>query len=199
MEATSLGLIEIVGYVAAIEASDAGCKAANVRLLGYERGRAGLFTVKFAGDVAAVRAAVTAASVAAERIGKVVAVHVIAHPDRQLHVISNSEQAQPKAVVEQVTALTEVVEVVLESNDAVQAEVSKPDMPSVEQSARDNTETSVSNEPDVAAGEEQSTSNKKKESVAPEQKSEPSPGATRALDSRRKGRVQKGKGRKNSK
>ena len=86
MKKQSLGLIETWGYVPAIEAADAGTKAADVTLLGYERARAGLITVKFIGDVAAVKAAVTAGSAAAEKVGKVVAVHVIPRPDRQLRI-----------------------------------------------------------------------------------------------------------------
>jgi hypothetical protein len=86
MEKGSLGLIETWGYVPAIEAADAGSKAANVTLLGYEVVKAGLITVKFVGDVAAVRAAVTAGSAAAGKVGKVVSVHVIPRPDRQLRI-----------------------------------------------------------------------------------------------------------------
>ena len=56
----ALGLIETRGLVGAIEASDAGLKAADVRLLGTEKADAGLVTVKFVGEVAAVKAAVDA-------------------------------------------------------------------------------------------------------------------------------------------
>ena len=65
MEKESLGLIETVGLIPAIEAADAGSKAANVVFRGMERARGGLITVMFVGDVAAVRAAVTAGAVAA--------------------------------------------------------------------------------------------------------------------------------------
>lgn len=95
MQKRSLGLIETWGYVAAIEAGDAGSKAANVNLLGYETVDAGLVTVKFVGDVAAVKAAVAAGTVAAKDVGKVVAVHVIARPDHQLGF---SPPAQPPPV-----------------------------------------------------------------------------------------------------
>ena len=98
MEKESLGLIETLGLVAAIEAADAGSKAANVTLRGYERARAGLITVIFAGDVAAVRAAVSAAAAAAKRVGTVVSVHVIARPDSQLHVASaNGSRSAPRS------------------------------------------------------------------------------------------------------
>jgi microcompartment protein CcmL/EutN len=80
----SLGLIETVGWVPAVEAADAGTKAADVRLLGFERAGRGLVTIKFQGDVAAVQAAVSAGAAAAGRVGRVVSVHVIPRPDRQL-------------------------------------------------------------------------------------------------------------------
>ncbi len=75
-----------------------GSKAANVTFRGYERARAGLITVVFLGDVAAVRAAVTAGAAAAKRIGTVISVHVIARPDRQLHVIANGAKPVQKLV-----------------------------------------------------------------------------------------------------
>jgi len=77
-------LIETWGLVPAVEAVDAGCKAANVRLVGYEEVRAGLVTILLEGDVAAIRAAVAAGSAAARRVGMVASVHVISRPDRQL-------------------------------------------------------------------------------------------------------------------
>ena len=76
----ALGLVETRGLVGAIEAADAGLKAANVRLLSTERADAGLVTVMFGGDVAAVRAAVDAGAEAAGRVGEVVSVHVIPRP-----------------------------------------------------------------------------------------------------------------------
>lgn len=86
MKSDSLGLIETVGIVPAIVAADAASKAAQVSLLGYELGRAGLVTIKVVGDVAAVTAAVSAGSAAAEKVGKVLSVHVIPRPDRQLGI-----------------------------------------------------------------------------------------------------------------
>lgn len=77
MEVTALGMIETVGLVSAIEAADAGLKAADVRLLGTDYVRGGLVMVRFEGDVAAVQAAVDAGTLAAQRIGKVFAAHVI--------------------------------------------------------------------------------------------------------------------------
>ena len=84
METGSLGMIETWGITPAIEAADAGSKAANVTCIGCQTVRAGLITVMFLGDVAAVRVAVDAGAAAAARVGKVVSKHVIPRPDRQV-------------------------------------------------------------------------------------------------------------------
>lgn len=77
MEITALGMIETSGLLSAIEAADAGLKAADVRLLGTDYVRGGLVMVRFEGDVAAVQAAVDAGTMAAQRIGNVITSHVI--------------------------------------------------------------------------------------------------------------------------
>jgi microcompartment protein CcmL/EutN len=86
MRKISLGLIETWGYVPAIEAADAGTKAADVILLGYEITPSALVTVKFVGDVSAVKASVSAGMTAAAKVGKVIAAHVIPRPDLQLGI-----------------------------------------------------------------------------------------------------------------
>ena len=78
MDDAALGMIETVGLVPAVAASDAGLKAADVRLLELDYTRGGLVMVRFEGDVAAVRAAVDAGAFAARRIGHVFGAHVIA-------------------------------------------------------------------------------------------------------------------------
>ena len=77
MEITALGMIETSGLLSAIEAADAGLKAARVRLLGTDYVRGGLVMVRFEGEVAAVQAAVDAGTLAAKRIGHVISSHVI--------------------------------------------------------------------------------------------------------------------------
>ena len=85
MEQQALGLVEVIGYTAAIEAADVAVKAANVTLVGYELTRGlGMVTIKVLGRVAAVNAAVAAAAAAASRINKVVSTRVIARPDPQI-------------------------------------------------------------------------------------------------------------------
>lgn len=76
----ALGMVECKGLVAMIEASDAMVKAANVRLVGYEKIGAGFVTAIVRGDVAAVKAATDAGAAAARRVGELVSVHVIPRP-----------------------------------------------------------------------------------------------------------------------
>jgi len=95
MKTNSLGLIETWGLVPAIVAADAASKAAMVSLSGYELARAGLVTIKVVGDVAAVTAAVAAGAAAAKQVGKVVSVHVIPRPDRQLRINSPTPEGRP--------------------------------------------------------------------------------------------------------
>lgn len=78
--ADALGMIETRGFVGLVEAADAMVKAAKVELVGYEKIGGGYVTVIVRGDVAAVKAATEAGARSAERIGELVAVHVIPRP-----------------------------------------------------------------------------------------------------------------------
>ena len=77
----SKGFIETRGLVAAIEAADAMLKAANVTFAGRKLIGAGLVTVIIEGDVGAVTAAADAGAAAAQKVGELVSMHVIARPD----------------------------------------------------------------------------------------------------------------------
>ena len=83
----ALGMIETKGLVAAIEASDAMVKAANVTLIGKVHVGGGLVTVMVRGDVGAVKASVDAGAAAAERVGDLVSVHVIPRPHNEVELI----------------------------------------------------------------------------------------------------------------
>jgi ethanolamine utilization microcompartment shell protein EutS len=80
MEQQALGMVETRGLVAAIEAADAMVKAANVTLIGTEKIGSGLVTIMVRGDVGAVKAATETGAAAAQRLGELVAVHVIPRP-----------------------------------------------------------------------------------------------------------------------
>lgn len=83
----ALGMVETKGLVSAVEAADAMVKSANVILVGYEKIGSGLVTVMVRGDVGAVKAATDAGAAAAQKIGELVAVHVIPRPHRDVEKI----------------------------------------------------------------------------------------------------------------
>ena len=80
MSQEALGMIETRGLVAAIEAADAMLKAANVQLVGTEKIGSGLVSVMVRGDVGAVKSAVEAGGASAEKLGEIIAIHVIPRP-----------------------------------------------------------------------------------------------------------------------
>jgi microcompartment protein CcmL/EutN len=77
----ALGLVETRGFVAAVQAADAMCKAASVSISRYEVVRSALVTVLVRGNLAEVEAAVEAGAAAAASVGELVRSHVIAAPD----------------------------------------------------------------------------------------------------------------------
>jgi len=87
MAQEALGIIETRGLVAAIEAADAMCKAANVTLVGTEKIGSGLVSVMVRGDVGAVKSAVEAGTATASRLGEIVASHVIPRPHTDVEQI----------------------------------------------------------------------------------------------------------------
>lgn len=80
----AIGLIETKGYVGLVEASDAMVKAANVTLVKQISIGGALVTTVVKGDVGSVKAAVDAGKEASQRVGNLVASHVIARPSPEL-------------------------------------------------------------------------------------------------------------------
>jgi microcompartment protein CcmL/EutN len=94
--AEALGMIECKSFAAMVEASDAMVKAAKVELVSYEKTGGGYVTAVVRGDVAAVKAAVEAGVRGAEKVGEVVAVHVIPRPHVNVDLVlplGRAEQA----------------------------------------------------------------------------------------------------------
>ena len=83
----ALGLIETRGLVGAIEAADAAVKAAEVRLMGYDKVGGALVTILLRGDVAAVKSAVEAGAEGARRVGELISAHVIPRPHGELETL----------------------------------------------------------------------------------------------------------------
>jgi len=88
MAQQAIGMIETRGLTALVEATDAMLKSANVELVGpmVQVGNA-LVTVAVTGDVAAVKAATEAGKIAAQSLGEVVSVSVIARPHGDLTAV----------------------------------------------------------------------------------------------------------------
>ena len=83
-EGMALGLVEAIGYAAMVMAADAGCKAADVELIGHFVPGGGHHTAIFRGEVAAIEAAVESGATEAARVNQVVCRHVIPRPDTGL-------------------------------------------------------------------------------------------------------------------
>ena len=103
----SVGLIETRGLVGAVGAADAAVKAGDVSLLPFELIGGGLVSVKFCGDVAAVKVAVQAGVEAAKDISKLVSHNVIPSPDTAISPLLDSSSTTPEGA----EAITENEEV----------------------------------------------------------------------------------------
>lgn len=87
----SYGYVETRGLVTAIEAADAALKAANVTLTNCYYVKGGIVTIEVMGNVAAVNAAVDAASESARRLGNFLSSNVIARVDSEMKKILVSD------------------------------------------------------------------------------------------------------------
>jgi len=97
----ALGMVETRGLVASIEAADTMVKAARVKLIGKEKVQGGLITVLVVGETAAVKSAVDAGAVAAQRVGELISTHIIPRPDDQIdEVVEGIKSSEEKSVEE---------------------------------------------------------------------------------------------------
>jgi ethanolamine utilization protein EutM len=80
----ALGVIETLGFTAAMQAADAAVKAANVKLGKWIKIGGGRVDIIVRGDVAAVKAAVDAGVQAASKVGKVQSEVIIPRPSERL-------------------------------------------------------------------------------------------------------------------
>ena len=80
----ALGIIEAVGFTAAVQAADAAVKSANVSLGKWIKIGGGRVGIVIRGDVAAVNAAVQSGVQAGSSIGNIAAEIVIPRPSEKL-------------------------------------------------------------------------------------------------------------------
>ena len=97
----ALGMVETRGLVASIEAADAMVKAARVKLIGKEKVQGGLITILVVGETAAVKSAVDAGAIAAQRVGELISTHIIPRPDDQIdEVVEGIKSTEEKPTEE---------------------------------------------------------------------------------------------------
>ena len=80
----ALGIVETLGFTAAVQVADAAVKSANVRLGKWVKVGGGRVAIVIRGDVAAVTAAVDAGGQAGKAIGTVHAEIIIPRPSEKL-------------------------------------------------------------------------------------------------------------------
>ena len=85
----AIGVIETLGFPAALEAADSMVKAARVTLVQYENIGAGRVSVIVRGDLNEVQASVAAGVESSKRVdgGTVLSTHIIARPHENLEVV----------------------------------------------------------------------------------------------------------------
>ena len=97
MTGKAIGMLETKGLVALVTGTDAMLKAANVELAGpLKQVGSALVTATVTGDVAAVKAAIEAGALAAQKVGEVVSVHVVPRPANEVFGIIPQTQAKAK-------------------------------------------------------------------------------------------------------
>ncbi|UYZ83674.1 BMC domain-containing protein [Entomomonas sp. E2T0] len=101
----ALGLLEVSGLTASIEAADAMLKAAQVRLISQTVTPPGMITLVIEGDLAACRAALDAGSAAASRLGQVIIRKEIGRPETDTEWFVLNLQ-QPQTAVSEAKAPT---------------------------------------------------------------------------------------------
>ncbi|MGO1042524.1 BMC domain-containing protein [Clostridioides difficile] len=159
----AVGLIEVIGYVAAIEACDACVKSASVNILSIDKVGAGIVTLTIVGDVGAVKSAIEAGEVAANKVGVLRATHVIPRINKEVadNLLKKEERATQK--YNEVSEIQIKENMKIEEKEDTKVETLEEDI-KVEENASPNTETL--NE-DIKVEENENTNTKTLEEVKP--------------------------------
>lgn len=142
----ALGLVETIGYVAAIEALDVCLKSASVEVVGIQKVGQGIVTIEISGDVGAVKSAIEAAKYAAEKVGVLRATHVIPRLHADVHdalfkkediksveeeTVHEIEEIETEVEIKEVEDIQEEIEidsVDVEENNEKKDELEKPNL-----------------------------------------------------------------------
>lgn len=117
----AIGLVEVIGYVAAIEACDTCVKSANVNLVSLDKVGSGIVTLTISGDVGAVKSAVEAAEASVERIGTLRSTHVIPRMNKEVAEVLFKKEDK-KEIKEEVDIKSEVKEALLTEVSSLEQE-----------------------------------------------------------------------------
>ncbi|BBM19035.1 hypothetical protein G15_2706 [Enterococcus avium] len=187
----AIGLVEVKGLASAIEVSDTMVKVANVELLGVEKARGfGWMTVKVAGDVGAVKAAVDAGKAKAVANNVFLSALVIPRPANNLEKFfftKKSTSNLPDENPEKMTVVSEPVESQPEPEKV--EEKSQPDeKPVIEEPIK---EAAIKEEPskEEITKEETIQEEPTKEKVTkeePKKKKNPPKGSKKSSESKKK-------------
>ncbi|RDC51178.1 BMC domain-containing protein [Acinetobacter sp. RIT592] len=120
----ALGLVETIGYVAAIEALDVCLKSASVEVVGIQKVGQGIVTIEVSGDVGAVKSAVEAAKYAVEKVGVLRATHVIPRLHADVHDALFKKEDSKSVEEETVHEIEEIeTEVEIKEVEDIQEEI----------------------------------------------------------------------------
>lgn len=82
---SALGIVETKGFVGALEAANAMLKSGNVEFVSKEYIGGGYVAVIVKGEQPAVKHAVEAGAIAAQRAGELISAHALENPHEDLH------------------------------------------------------------------------------------------------------------------
>ncbi|GIM29796.1 propanediol utilization protein PduA [Clostridium polyendosporum] len=97
----SIGIIETLGYTAALRAADMMVKMAYINVISMERIGSGLVSTIFEGDIESVKIALEVGAEAAQSTGELIAVHSIAKPLFELNKDFKLKDSDKQATGEQ--------------------------------------------------------------------------------------------------
>lgn len=139
----AIGLVEVKGLASAIEVSDTMVKVANVELLGVEKAKGfGWMTVKVAGDVGAVKAAVDAGKAKAVQHNVFLSALVIPRPANNLENFFFKKETKVSDTTEPAEKSEPVTEPVVSEPEKVEEKpqlIEKPEVekPTMEEPAKE--------------------------------------------------------------
>lgn len=136
----ALGLIELLGYVPAVVALDTALKTADVSFQQISKIDKGIISLTVTGDVSAVQAAMDAAAAAAEQVGQVLYVHVIARPHDEVNDMLTPPPAAPQAPNHQPPSAPD-------DSDDSEEEPAEPEVPVTEQPQDEDEQEPSAEEP----------------------------------------------------